>query len=168
MSINIGSFGARLTRDQTVADGVWTKVVFNEVSWDTLGGFDHDTGDYTVGCAGKFHFAAGVRFLAPDVPNRYVDLLLYKNGEPRDKLTPDGPFTKPDSVSLASEETPWAEYVRGFSRGEVVGSPGDIFEIYVRHDFGERADLTLRHPAPADEYTATDRHPIYFMGLWHA
>ncbi len=32
MSINIGSFGARLTRDQTVADGVWTKVVFNEVS----------------------------------------------------------------------------------------------------------------------------------------
>ncbi len=27
----IGSFGARLTRDQTVADGVWTKVVFNEV-----------------------------------------------------------------------------------------------------------------------------------------
>ncbi len=38
MSINIGSFGARLTRDQTVADGVWTKVVFNEVSWDTLGG----------------------------------------------------------------------------------------------------------------------------------
>jgi hypothetical protein len=168
MSINIGSFGARLTRDQTVADGVWTKVVFNEVSWDTLGGFDHDTGDYTVGCAGKFHFAAGVRFLAPDVPNRYVDLLLYKNGEPRDKLTPDGPFTKPDSVSLASEETPWAEYVRGFSRGEVVGSPGDVFEIYVRHDFGERADLTLRHPAPADEHTATDRHPIYFMGLWHA
>ena len=70
MSINIGSFGARLTRDQTVADGVWTKVVFNEVSWDTLGGFDHDTGGYTVGCAGKFHFAAGVRFLAPDVPNR--------------------------------------------------------------------------------------------------
>ena len=168
MSINIGSFGARLTRDQTVADGVWTKVVFNEVSWDTLGGFDHDTGDYTVGCAGKFHFAAGVRFLAPDVPNRYVDLLLYKNGEPRDKLTPDGPFTKPDSVSLASEETPWAEYVRGSSRGEVVGSPGDVFEIYVRHDFGERADLTLRHPAPADEHTATDRHPIYFMGLWHA
>jgi hypothetical protein len=31
MSMNIGSFGARLTRDQTVADGVWTKVVFNEV-----------------------------------------------------------------------------------------------------------------------------------------
>lgn len=31
MSINIGSFGARLTRDQTVADGVWTKIVFNEV-----------------------------------------------------------------------------------------------------------------------------------------
>lgn len=31
MSINIGSFGARLTWDQTVADGVWTKVVFNEV-----------------------------------------------------------------------------------------------------------------------------------------
>ena len=21
---------------------------------------------------------------------------------------------------------------------------------------------------PADEHTATDRHPIYFMGLWHA
>ncbi len=31
MAINIGSFGARLTRDQTVADGVWTKIVFNEV-----------------------------------------------------------------------------------------------------------------------------------------
>ncbi len=34
----IGSFGVRLTRDETVADSVWTKVVFNEVSWDTLGG----------------------------------------------------------------------------------------------------------------------------------
>ena len=72
----IGSFGVRLTRDETVADSVWTKVVFNEVSWDTLGGFDHDTGDYTVGCAGKFHFAAGVRFLTSQVPNQYVDLLL--------------------------------------------------------------------------------------------
>jgi hypothetical protein len=52
-------------------------------------GFDPNTGGYTVGCAGKLHFAAGVRFLAPDVPNRYVDLLLHKNGEPRDKLTPE-------------------------------------------------------------------------------
>jgi hypothetical protein len=51
--------------------------------------FDPNTGGYTVGCAGKLHFAAGVRFLAPDVPNRYVDLLLHKNGEPRDKLTPE-------------------------------------------------------------------------------
>ena len=156
MSMNIGSFGARLTRDQTVADGVWTKVAFNEVSWDTTEGFDIDTGGYTVGRAGKLHFATGVRLLAPDVPNRYVDLLLFKNGEPRDRLTPDGPFTKPDSVPLASRETPWAEYVRGFSRGEVVGNPGDLFEIYVRHDFGERADLTLRYPDPADEHTATD------------
>jgi hypothetical protein len=106
MSMNIGSFGARLTRDQTVADGVWTKVAFNEVSWDTTEGFDVDTGGYTVGRAGKLHFATGVRLLAPDVPNRYVDLLLFKNGEPRDRLTPDGPFTKPDSVPLASRETP--------------------------------------------------------------
>ena len=167
MSINIGSFGARLTRDQTVADGVWTKVAFNEVSWDTTVGFDIDTLGYTVGRAGKLHFATGVRLLAPDVPNRYVDLLLYKNGEPRERLTPDGPFTKPDSVPLASRETPWAEYVRGFSRGEVVGNPGDLFEIYVRHDFGERADVALRYPDPADEHTAIDRHPIYFMGMWH-
>ena len=36
----------------------------------------------------------------------------------------------------------------------VVGSLGDLFEIYVRHDFGERADLTLRYPDPADEHTA--------------
>jgi hypothetical protein len=56
MSRNIGSFGARLTRDQTVADGVWTKVAFNEVSWDTTEGFDIDTGGYTVGRAGKLHF----------------------------------------------------------------------------------------------------------------
>ncbi len=168
MSINMGSFGVRLTRDQTVGDAVWTKILFNEVSWDTIGGFDPGTGGYTVGRAGKFHFAAGVRFLAPDVPNRYVDLLLYKNGEPRERLTPDAAFTRAASISLASAETPWAEYARGFSRGEVVGSPGDVFEIYVRHSFGERAYLTLRHPDPADEHTVTDRHPIYFMGLWHA
>jgi hypothetical protein len=79
-------------------------------------------------------------------------------------LTPDGPFTKPDSVSIASRETPWAEYVRGFSRGEVVGNPGDLFEIHVRHDFGERAALTLRYPEPENEHTAAHRHPIYFMG----
>jgi hypothetical protein len=168
MRTNIGSFGARLTRDQTVADGVWTKVAFNEVGWDTTGGFDPDTGGYMAGHAGKLHFATGVRFLAPDVPNRYVDLLLYKNGEPLERLTPDGPFTRPDSVPIASTETPSAEYARGFSRGEVLGNPGDVFEIYVRHDFGESTDLTLRSPDPENERTAAERHPIYFMGLWHA
>src|ERR687893_482744 len=156
MSMNIGSFGARLTRDQTVADGGGTKGAFKEISWETTEGVDIDTGGYTVERAGKIHFATGVRLLAPDVPNRYVDLLLFKNGEPQDRLTPDGPFTKPDSVPLASRETPCAEYVRGFSRGEVVSNPGNLFEIYVRHDFGERADLTLRYPDPADGHTATD------------
>lgn len=51
MSSNIGSFGARLTRDQTVADGVWPKVAFNEVSRDTTGGFDPDTVGHSVGRA---------------------------------------------------------------------------------------------------------------------
>ena len=168
MSTGIGSFGVRLARDQSVPDDVWTKIVFDEVGWDTAGGFDRETGGYTVGRAGKFHFAAGVRFLAPVRPNRYVDLLLYKNGEPRESLTPDTPFSRPDSVSLASQETPWAEYVRGFTRGEMVGDSGDVFEVYVRHAYGERADLTARHSDPEGGRAATGRHPTYFMGTWHA
>lgn len=132
------------------------------------GGFDHETGGYTVGRAGKLHFAAGVRFLAPLRPNRYVDLLLYKSGEPRETLTPYTPFSRPDSVSIASQETPWVEYVRGFTRGEMVGDPGDVFEVYVSHAYGERADLTARHSDPEDGHAATGQHPTYFMGMWHA
>ena len=167
-SFGIGSFGARLARDQSVPDSVWVKIYFDEAAWDTTGGFDRETGGYTVGRAGKFHFAAGVRFLAPVRPNRYVDLLLYKNGEPREMLTPDAPFSRPDSVSLASRETPWAEYVRGSTRREVSGDPGDVFEVYVRHGYGEHADLTARHSGPEDEHAATCRHTTYFMGTWHA
>jgi hypothetical protein len=65
-----------------------------------------------------------------------------------------------DSVALGFPENPWAEYARGFTRGEVPAGPGDVFEVCVRHSFGEPAYLTARHPA--------ERHPIYFMGLWHA
>lgn len=109
-----------------------------------------------------------MRFLAPVRQNRYVDLLLYKNGELRERLTPDTPFSRPHSASLASRETPWAEYVRGFTRGEMVGGPSDVFEVYVRHAYGERAGLTARHSDPEDVHAATSRHPTYFMGMWHA
>ena len=168
LGVNVGSFGARRIRDQKVADTVWTKVVFDEVDWDTDGGFDTDTGGFTAGRAAKFHFAAGVRFLAPDVPNRCLSLLLHKNGKPLEILTRDQAFNRPDSVALDSRETPWAEYVRGFTRGEVVARPGDVFEIYVRQEFGGPAYLTVRHPGLAAENVSDDRHPIYFMGLWHA
>lgn len=106
--------------------------------------------------------------LAPDVKSRHVDLLLHKNGRAVDMLTPDRAFDKPDSVALGSRETPWAEYARGFTRGEVVAHPGDLFEIYVRQEFGDLAYLTMRHPGSADENMSDDRHPIYFMGFWHA
>jgi hypothetical protein len=168
LGVSIGSFGARRIRDQRVADAVWTRVVFDEVDWDTDGGFDTDTGGFTAGRAAKFHFAAGVRLLAPDVNSRHVDLLLHKNGRPLDMLTPDRAFNKPASVALDSQETPWAEYARGFTRGEVVACPGDVFAIYVRQEFGEPAYLSARQPGPADENVSDDRHTIYFMGLWHA
>lgn len=168
MGTNIGSFGARLTREQRVPDVVLTKVLFDEVDRDTDGGFDTDTGGFTAGRAARFHFAAGARFLAPDVGSRGLDLLLHKNGRPLQILTPDVPFDRPDSVALDPRETPRAEYVRGFTRGEVVARPGDVFEIYVRQAFGEPAYLTVRHPGSANEDTPDDRHPIYFMGFWHA
>ena len=168
MGIGIGSFGARRIRDQEVADAVWTKVVFDEVDWDTDGGFDTVTGGFTVERAAKFHFAAGVRFLAPDVKNRYVDLLLHKNGKPLEMLTRDRAFNRPDCVALDPRETPWAEYVRGFTSGEVAARPGDVFEIHVRQEFGEPACLTARDPGSADGDAPGERHPIFFSGLWHA
>jgi hypothetical protein len=168
MDTNIGSFGSRLIREQRVPDGVWSKVVFDEVDWDTGGGFDVATGGFVVGQRAKFHFAAGVRFLAPDVRGRYVELILCKNGEPLEILTRDMAFHKPDSVALSSPETPWAEYARGFTCRELPASLGDVFEVCVRHSFGEPAYLTVRRPGSAGEDAPAERHPIYFIGLWHA
>jgi hypothetical protein len=163
LGIDIGPFGSRLTREQRVPDAVWTQVTFDEVDWDTGGGFDADTGGFFVGQRAKFNFAAGVRLLAPDVPSRHVELLLRKNGKPLRTLTRDAAFHGPDSVALGSPETPWAEYAQGFTRGEVPAGPGDVFEVRMRHSFGEPTYLTTRHPGPVGE-----GHPIYFMGLWHA
>jgi hypothetical protein len=112
MGINMGSFGSRLIREQRIPDAVWTKVVFDGVDWDTDGGFDTFTGKFVVGQEATFHLAAGVRFLAPDVANRYVDLLLQKNGKPLDMLTRDQAFNRPDSVALDSLEAPWGVYTR--------------------------------------------------------
>jgi len=143
-------------------------VVFDQVDWDTSGGFNPDTGGFVVGRPAKFHLAAGVRFLAPDVASRYVELLLYKNGRPLQMLTPDQAFNRPDSIAFSSRETLWAEYVRGFTRGEVVACPSDVFEICVRHSFGAPANLTMRQPDFADHSESVDRHPIYFVGLWYS
>ncbi len=46
-------------------------------------------------------------------------------------LTRDAAFYGPDSIALGSSETPWAEYARGFTRGEVPAGPGDVFEVCV-------------------------------------
>jgi cystathionine beta-lyase family protein involved in aluminum resistance len=51
-----------------VPDAVWTEVAFDEVDWDNGGGFDAATGGFVAGQRAKFHFAAGVRLAAPDVP----------------------------------------------------------------------------------------------------
>ena len=170
LGINIGSFGSRLARERLVQDAIWTKVNFDEADWDTSGGFDAATGSFVVGQRAKFHFAAGVRLLAPDVPSRHVELLLCKNEKPLQMLTRDVAFHRPDSVALGFPENPWAEYARGFTRGEVPAGPGDVFEVCVRHSFGEPAYLTARHPGSAGEGAPSpaERHPIYFMGLWHA
>ena len=167
MGMHIGSFGSRLTREQRGPDAVWTKVIFDKVDWDTGGGFDVATGGFVVGQRAKFSLSAGVRLLAPDVPTRYVELMLCKSGKPIDMLTRDRPFRSPDSVALDSQATPWAEYERGITRGEIIAFPGDVLEIYVRHSFGEPAHLTMRHVGATDKDTPDNRCPIYFMGLWH-
>ncbi len=117
MGIDIGSFGSRLTREQRVPDAVWTKVNFDEADWDASGGFDAATGGFVVGQRAKFHLAAGVRLLAPDVPSRHVELLLCKNERPLQMLTRDAAFHRPDSVALRPSEAPHTEYTRSFTRG---------------------------------------------------
>ena len=143
-------------------------MVFNEVDWDTGGGFATVTGNLVMGQVAKFHFAAGVRFLAPGVRSRHIELLLCKNGKALEVLTRDQAFNRPDSVALDSRETPWAECGRGFTRGELIARPGDVFEIYARHSFGEPAYLTMHLPGSANEDAPADRHPIYFIGFWYA
>ncbi len=43
-----GSFGARLTQDHPVQSGEWTKVLFDEVLWDTGGMFDRRHGAFVA------------------------------------------------------------------------------------------------------------------------
>jgi hypothetical protein len=89
-------------------------------------------------------------------PGRYIEI-----------LTRTQAFNRPESVTLSSPETPWAEYVRGFTGGDVVTIPGNVSEIYVRQEFGEPVYLSARHPCSADESMPDHLYPIYFMGLWH-
>jgi hypothetical protein len=116
----------------------------------------------------KYHFAAGVRLLLPEVAYATVDLMLYKNGEPFFDLTREAPLVKNRrSVVLSSRRTPQVQLARGFTAGEVVARADDVFEVYIRHDCGERAHLTLHHPDAADGTALADLHPTYFMGVWH-
>jgi hypothetical protein len=82
-------------------------------------------------------------------------------------LTRARAFNSLDSVTLSSLETPWAEYVRGFTGGDVVAIPGNVSEIYVRQEFGEPVYLSARHPCSVDENMPDHLYPSYFMGLWH-
>lgn len=169
MSVNMGSFGAILTGDQTVPDFTWTKIAFDKAEWDTGRRFELHTSCFKAGHDGKYHFAAGVRLLTPTVAWYAVDLMLYKNGRSLCSLTREAPLTRNCfSVALDSRETPQAQFVRGFTPYEIVGGAGDVFEVYIRHDCGEQAYLTLHHADAADGTKLEERHSTYFMGVWHA
>lgn len=99
---------------------------------------------------------------------RHVELQLCKSGKPIGMLTRNRAFHLPDLVAPASRATLRAEYGRGRIRGEVVAHPGDVSVIRVRHSLGEPAYLRMRHAGATDKDAPDDRHPSYFMGLWHA
>jgi hypothetical protein len=168
VSVNMGSFGVILTRDQTVPDVAWTKIVFDKVEWDTVGRFDLRAGCFEAERDGKYYFMAGARLLVPRATWCSADLMLYKNGEPLRNLTPDAPLRKDCySVALNSRSTPQALLTRGFTTHEVIAATGDIFEVYIRHDCGEHAHLSQRHADAADGTKLQERQPTYCIGVWH-
>ncbi len=167
MGVNMGSFGAILTEDHTVPDVAWTKIVFDEVEWDTGRRFDPRAGYFKAERDGKYFFAAGARLLIPTAAWCSADLMLYKNDEPVRNLTPDAPLRENSyRLALNSRSTPQALLVRGFSTREVVAEAGDVFEVYIRQDCGQEAYLTLRHGEGADGTELEEHHPTYFMGVW--
>jgi hypothetical protein len=145
-------------------------VVFDEVGWGTGGGFDTVTGDFVVGREAKFHFAAGVWFLAPGVRSRQVELLFCKNGKPF------GHTDAGSSVQQSRLGHSGALEPRGRHSGPSTGGsypwrgcrPGGVFETYVPQSFGEPACPTVRHPGSADEDGPADPYPVSLTSLWHA
>jgi hypothetical protein len=169
LSVNIGSFRVILTGDQTVPDVAWTKIVFDEVEWDTVGRFDLRAGCFKAERDGRHYFMAGARLLAPTAAWCSDDLMGGKT--PDEQGLRRASRVEPDRVTILSERSIWGQVAQRLTvlvEHEVVAATGDIFEVYIRHDCGERAYLSRRRADAADDTKLEERHPTYFMGMWHA
>jgi len=120
---NTPAFEATLSAEQSASDDVFTKMDFDEESFDTDGAYDHSTNQrFTVpsGKAGKYHIYANVT-LGTSQNTDLVDakVLIYKNGSV---------FKR----TIMNNETNYTRYTQLSVASTMVLSVGDYVEIYAQ------------------------------------
>jgi hypothetical protein len=130
--INYPAFEAYSSTNQTLADNVAEKVVFDTEKFDTDNCYDNSTNyRFTPTVAGKYLFFVSVRGSTASTQLRDMYIQLYKNGASLNNFYNE--FT--------------ANYIKDFTPGfvtiEEANGTTDYFEIYARIDTNDSSDATL-------------------------
>jgi len=80
ISADAPSFSAKLSGDQTISSGSYTKISFASEEWDT--GSTYDTSNYrwTPGIIGKYNVKILIMWNNVTAQNQKLQLAIYKNG----------------------------------------------------------------------------------------
>ena len=77
---NTPSFSAKLSGDQTISSGSYTKISFVSEEWDTGGAYDTANYRWTPGETGKYNVKILVMWNNVTAQNQKLQLAIYKNG----------------------------------------------------------------------------------------
>jgi len=77
---NTPSFSAKLSGDQTISSGSYTKISFASEEWDTGGAYDTSNYRWTPGEVGKFNVKILIMWNNVTAQNQKLQLAIYKNG----------------------------------------------------------------------------------------
>jgi hypothetical protein len=158
----IGSFGARLTHDHSVPSDEWVKIPFNEVPWDTAGWFDPEHGAFVAESTISCDFLAGGGIVVREAVNMVrLGFAIYKNGVP--EVVNEG---LPSGYPALRYRVPIGLGTAVRTERMINARPGDVFELYVRHDVGIEVPLGGTFVPEDEDPQLSPTTVAYFMGIY--
>ena len=77
---NTPSFSAKLSGDQTISSGSYTKISFASEEWDTDSTYDASSYRWTPALVGKYNVKILIMWNNVTAQNQKLQLAIYKNG----------------------------------------------------------------------------------------